>query len=39
MGSTSRNACQPRKMVEYEHWKKKQAKQSVVGLSVAIWWC
>jgi hypothetical protein len=29
---------QPRKMVEYEHWrKKKQAKMSIVGLSGAIW--
>jgi hypothetical protein len=31
--------CQPRKMVEYEHWQKNQAKMSIVGLSVAIWWC
>jgi hypothetical protein len=30
---------QPRKMVEYEHWQKKQAKMSIAGLWVAIWWC
>jgi hypothetical protein len=24
---------QPRKMVEYEHWPKKQAKMSIVGLT------
>jgi hypothetical protein len=23
---------QPRKVVEYEHWRKKQAKGSIVGL-------
>jgi hypothetical protein len=27
---------QPRKMVEYEHCKKKQARLSIAGLSVAI---
>jgi hypothetical protein len=27
---------QPRKLVEYEHWRKKKAKHSIVGLSVAI---
>jgi hypothetical protein len=30
---------QPRKMVEYEHWRKKTAKHSIVGLQVASWWC
>jgi hypothetical protein len=30
---------QPHKMVENEHWRKKQAKMPVAGLSVAIWWC
>jgi hypothetical protein len=30
---------QPRKMVEYEHLQKKQAKMSMAGLSVAIWGC
>jgi hypothetical protein len=28
---------QPRKMVEYEHWQKSQAKISIVGLWVAIY--
>jgi hypothetical protein len=42
-GSTSRNAGlwegQPRKMVEYERWQKKQARPAVVGLWVGIWRC
>jgi hypothetical protein len=32
-------ASQPRKMGEYEQSQKKQAKMSIFGLWVAIWWC
>jgi hypothetical protein len=43
-GSTSRNAGlaqgQPRKVVEYiRTLAKNQAKHSIAGLWVAIWWC